>query len=84
MIRYGVQRARPNQGQSASGLRGPEPKCKSFYLSIYLSMLEAIAQHYVHSHATHVVIHNHEFSWHLFLCVRTLVKLQWTPGNKDL
>jgi len=64
--------------------RGSEAPNPNANLSIYLSMLEAIAQHYVHSHATHVVIHNHEFSWHLFLCVRTLVKLQWTPGNKDL
>jgi len=29
MIRYGAQRACPNQGLGASGLRGPEPKCKS-------------------------------------------------------
>ena len=27
MIRYGAQRARPNQGLGASGLKGPEPKC---------------------------------------------------------
>ena len=38
MIRYGAQRARSNQGLGASGLRGPEPKCKSIYLSIYLSI----------------------------------------------
>jgi len=47
-------------------------------------MLEVIAQHYVPSRATRMVIHNHEFSWHLILSVSTLVKLQWTLGNKDL
>jgi len=47
-------------------------------------MLEVTAQHYVPSHATGMVIHNHEFSWHLFICVSTPVKIQWTPGNKDL
>jgi len=32
MIWYGVQRARPNQGLGASGLKGPEPKWKYIYL----------------------------------------------------
>ena len=45
MIRYGAQRARPNQGLGASGLRDTEPKCKSIYLcvsvclSIYLPII---------------------------------------------
>jgi len=34
MIRYGAQRARPNQGLGALELRGPEPKCKSINQSI--------------------------------------------------
>jgi len=38
MIWYGAQRARLNQGLGASGLRGPEPKSKYIYLSIYLSV----------------------------------------------
>jgi len=46
-------------------------------------MLEVTA-HYVPSHATRMVIHNHKFSWHLFLCVSAPVKLQWIPGNEDL
>jgi len=29
IIRYGAQRVDSNQGLGASGLRGPEPKCKS-------------------------------------------------------
>ena len=32
-------------------------------------MLKETAQHYVPSYATCTVIHNHEFSWRLFLCV---------------
>jgi len=34
MIRYGAQSARPIQGLGASGLRGPEPKCRSLYISM--------------------------------------------------
>jgi len=42
MIRYGAQRVRPNQGLGASGLRDPEPKCKSIYLSINQSIYLSI------------------------------------------
>jgi len=38
MIRYEAQWARPNQALVASGLRGPEPKCKSICLSVCLSI----------------------------------------------
>jgi len=34
MIRYGAQRARLNYGLGVSGLRGPEPKCKSINQSV--------------------------------------------------
>ena len=38
MIRYGEQRAHSNQGLGASGLGGPEPKCKSIYLAQEIRM----------------------------------------------